>query len=163
MIVQILHETGLEPSSLEVELTESLFIQDRERSIATLRKLRDVGVRIAIDDFGVEYSSLSYLKYLPITTLKIDQSFVRDLPTNPADAAIIQAIISLASCLDLTVIAEGVETNAQAEFLRSRRCDELQGYYFSRPLPANLLTPLLGHSIFRPARSRIALGSPEGR
>ena len=161
MIVQTLHETGLEPSSLEVELTESLFIQDRERSIATLRKLRDVGVRIAIDDFGVEYSSLGYLKHLPITTLKIDQSFVRDLPTNPAGAAIIHAIISLASSLDLTVIAEGVETDAQAEFLRSELCDELQGYYFSRPLPANLLTPLLGHSIFRPARSRITLGSPE--
>lgn len=162
MIVQILQETGLEPSSLEVELTESLFIQDRERSIATLRKLRDVGVRIAIDDFGVEYSSLGYLKHLPITTLKIDQSFVRDLPTNMADIAIIQAIISLASSLDLTVIAEGVETNAQAEFLRSRLCDGLQGYYFSRPLPANLLTPLLGHSVFRPARSRITLGQPEG-
>jgi predicted signal transduction protein with EAL and GGDEF domain len=163
MIVQILHETGLEPSSLEVELTESLFIQDRERSIATLRKLRNVGVRIAIDDFGVEYSSLGYLKHLPITTLKIDQSFVRDLPTNPVDTAIIQAIISLAKCLDLTVIAEGVETNAQADFLRSRLCDEFQGYYFSHPLPANLLTPLLGHSVFRPARSRITLGSPEGR
>ena len=161
MIVQILQETGLKPSSLEVELTEGIFIQDRERSIATLQKLRDVGVRIAIDDFGVEYSSLGYLKHLPITTLKIDQSFVRDLSTNPADAAIIQAIISMASCLDLTVIAEGVETNAQAEFLRNLLCDELQGFYFSRPLPANLLTQLLGHPVFRPAGSRITLGSPD--
>jgi EAL domain-containing protein (putative c-di-GMP-specific phosphodiesterase class I) len=102
-----------------------------------------LGVRIAIDDFGIEYSSLGYLKHLPITTLKIDQSFVRDIHTKSADAAIAQTIITLARCLNLTVIAEGVETDSQAAFLQSQQCHEMQGYYFSRPMPPELVTSLL--------------------
>jgi diguanylate cyclase (GGDEF)-like protein/PAS domain S-box-containing protein len=143
MIVKILHETGLAPSSLEIELTESLFIQDRQKTFAILERLHKLGVRIAIDDFGIEYSSLGYLKHLPITTLKIDQSFVRDIHTKSADAAIAQTIITLARCLNLTVIAEGVETDSQAAFLQSQQCHEMQGYYFSRPMPPELVTSLL--------------------
>jgi diguanylate cyclase (GGDEF)-like protein/PAS domain S-box-containing protein len=144
MIVKILRETGLDPSSLEIELTESLFIQDRQKTFAILERLHELGVRIAIDDFGIEYSSLGYLKHLPITTLKIDQSFVRDIHTKSADAAIAQTIITLARCLNLTVIAEGVETDSQAAFLQSQQCHEMQGYYFSRPMPPELVTSLLG-------------------
>lgn len=143
IIVKILRETGLDPARLELELTESLFIQDRQKTFETLQRLHDLGVRIAIDDFGIEYSSLGYLKRLPITTLKIDQSFVRDLMSQSTDAAITQTIITLARCLNLTVIAEGVETKSQASLLQSQQCHQMQGYFFSRPMPAESLTALL--------------------
>lgn len=143
MIVRILRETDLDPARLELELTESLFIQDRQKTLEILQRLHDLGVRIAIDDFGIEYSSLGYLKRLPITTLKIDQSFIRDLLTQSADAAITQTIITLARCLNLTVIAEGVENTSQASFLQDHECHEMQGYFFSRPMPAESLTALL--------------------
>ncbi|MEW6543642.1 MAG: EAL domain-containing protein [Nitrospirota bacterium] len=146
MILRILHETGLDPGTLELELTESLFIQDRQRTSEILQRLHELGIRIAIDDFGIEYSSLGYLKQLPINTLKIDQSFVRDLLSQSTDAAITQTIITLARCLNLSVIAEGVETKSQAALLQSQQCYEMQGYYFSRPMPAESLTALLnGH------------------
>lgn len=141
----ILHETGVDacPGLLELELTESMVMQQVERHIDTLQRLRAMGICISIDDFGTGYSSLSYLKRFPIRTLKIDQSFVRDLTTDAEDAAIVSAIVMLAHSLKLRVIAEGVETAEQLEALRALGCDEIQGYHFSRPLPIEDLTTFL--------------------
>lgn len=135
-VADILKETELDPTCLELELTESLVMQDVEKTIATLSRLKVMGVKLSIDDFGTGYSSLSYLKRFPIDTLKIDQSFVRDITTDPDDAAIARSIISMAHDMQLRVIAEGVETEAQKSFLSLRRCDEIQGYLFSKPVPA---------------------------
>jgi EAL domain-containing protein (putative c-di-GMP-specific phosphodiesterase class I) len=145
-VARALEETGLDPRCLELEITESLLVQDIETSSRTLDELKRVagGVRISIDDFGTGYSSLSYLKSFPIDLLKIDRSFVRNLATDPDDAAITAAIIGLAHNLRLKVIAEGVETEEQLAFLKNKGCDEAQGYYFGRPLPAEDITRLLG-------------------
>jgi diguanylate cyclase (GGDEF)-like protein/PAS domain S-box-containing protein len=139
----ILDETGLAPHLLELELTESMMMNDVEHSAAILRDLKAVGVQLAIDDFGTGYSSLAYLKRFPIDVLKIDQSFVRDLTVDPDDAAIVISIISLAHSLRLQVIAEGVETADQLTYLQRHGCDCMQGYYFSRPLPARECAALL--------------------
>jgi diguanylate cyclase (GGDEF)-like protein/PAS domain S-box-containing protein len=136
-VKRALDDTGLTPSSLDLEITETHAMQNAEATIMTLRELKRLGVRISIDDFGIGYSSLSYLKRLPIDTLKIDQSFVRDITTDPDDAAIATAVIALAHTLKLQVVAEGVETQEQLEFLAARHCDRMQGYLFSRPLPAD--------------------------
>jgi EAL domain-containing protein (putative c-di-GMP-specific phosphodiesterase class I)/FixJ family two-component response regulator len=136
MVAGILRETELDPAHLDLEVTESLVMQNVEATIATLGRLKAMGVKLSIDDFGTGYSSLNYLKRFPIHTLKIDQSFVRDVTTDPSDAAIAKTIIAMAHELGLTVIAEGVETEEQKSFLRLRRCDEMQGYFFSRPVPA---------------------------
>ncbi len=145
IIASILEEVGLDSASgcLEVELTESLIMKDVEGTIATLQSLHEMGVQISIDDFGTGYSSLSYLKRFPIDTLKIDQSFVRDLSNNSDDASIVSAIIALGHSLKLKVIAEGVETIEQLAFLRESKCDDVQGYLFSKPLPAGEMTLLL--------------------
>ena len=135
-IESILRETGLDPRDLELEITESVAMQDVELAIATLNQLKRIGVGLSIDDFGTGYSSLSYLKRFPIDRLKVDQSFIRNLTTDANDAAIVRAIISLGHALKLKVIAEGVETEWQLEALRRYRCDEMQGFLFSRPLPA---------------------------
>lgn len=135
-ISQILDETGLEPQYLELELTESSIMQSADSAAGTLGELREKGIEISIDDFGTGYSSLGYLKRLPIDTLKIDQSFVREMTTEPDSAAIVQAIIALAHNLNLKVVAEGVETEEQMRFLHLLRCDQAQGYLFSKPLPA---------------------------
>jgi diguanylate cyclase (GGDEF)-like protein/PAS domain S-box-containing protein len=136
-VKRALDDTGLPPSSLDLEITETHAMQNAETTIMTLRELKRLGVRISIDDFGIGYSSLSYLKRLPIDTLKIDQSFVRDITTDPDDAAIATAVIALAHTLKLQVVAEGVETQEQLEFLAARHCDRMQGYLFSRPLSAD--------------------------
>jgi diguanylate cyclase (GGDEF)-like protein len=128
--------TGLDPRYLELEMTESLLLHNADENIAVLRKLGQDGVRIAVDDFGTGYSSLAYLRQLPIDTLKIDRSFVRDLETDPEDAAIIQAVVAMAHSLGLQVTAEGVETHGQLTALGRIGCDEYQGYLFSKPLPA---------------------------
>ncbi|RFA31024.1 hypothetical protein CAI21_03365 [Alkalilimnicola ehrlichii] len=133
---RVLSQTGLDGSMLEVELTESAFMHNVEEGINTLNALKELGARLAVDDFGTGYSNLSYLKRFPVDLLKIDQSFVRDITTDPGDAAITQAVISLGHSLNLKVIAEGVETLEQHEFLRKHACDQLQGYYFSPPLLA---------------------------
>lgn len=142
-ITQILAQTGLTPDLLELEITESTLIQDLQASIAMLHELNALGIAISIDDFGTGYSSLSYLKRFPINAIKIDQSFVRDIHTDPNDAAIVSAIIAMARSLGMKTIAEGVETTEQLTFLRSRECDLMQGYYFSRPVPAEVITQML--------------------
>lgn len=136
MVAKVLEETGLAAHYLELELTESSIMQNTESAIATLQQLKATGIKISIDDFGSGYSSLSYLKRLPIDVLKIDQSFITDTSTNPDDAAIVMAIIMLAHNLKLKVIAEGVELEDQLRFLRLLRCDEMQGFLFSKAVPA---------------------------
>jgi len=141
-VVRILDETGLAPEYLELELTESSIMQNADHAAAVLTRLKNMGIDISIDDFGTGFSSLASLKRLPIDSLKIDQSFVRDVSTDPDDAALVMAIITLAHNLRLRVIAEGVETEEQLRFLDLLRCDEIQGYLFSRPLPPELLLNL---------------------
>jgi diguanylate cyclase (GGDEF)-like protein/PAS domain S-box-containing protein len=143
MIARVLTETELDPSYLELELTESSIMKNADRTIDTLLRLKEMQIQIAIDDFGSGYSSLSHLKRFPIDRLKIDRSFVQEASTNPTDAAIIMAIITLAQNLRLKVIAEGVETAEQLKFLHLLRCDEIQGYLFSKPLAASALKQLL--------------------
>jgi diguanylate cyclase (GGDEF)-like protein len=142
-VLEILDETGLAPESLDLELTESSIMSNAQTTIDVLTRLKAMGVTISIDDFGTGFSSLSYLKRLPIDALKIDQSFVRDVTTDPDDAALVMAIVTLAHNLRLQVVAEGVETEEQLRFLQLLRCDEVQGYLFSKPLPAEGLERLL--------------------
>jgi EAL domain-containing protein (putative c-di-GMP-specific phosphodiesterase class I) len=143
MVNQALQDAGLAPERLELEITESILIQDVQATITTLHQLHALGIQISIDDFGTGYSSLSYLKRLPISKIKIDRSFVRDICTDPDDGAIAHAVISLGHSLKMQVIAEGVETGEQLEHLRAQGCDEIQGYYFSRPLPAEAFAQLV--------------------
>lgn len=142
-VLLILQETGVPPAFLQFELTENILIDDFEGSSATLERLQKIGISLAIDDFGTGYSSLSYLKKLPVHTLKIDQSFVSDIATNPDDAAIVSAVISMGRSLKQQVIAEGVETGEQFSILQSQQCDEGQGFHFSRPLTAENFGRLL--------------------
>jgi diguanylate cyclase (GGDEF)-like protein len=135
LVARILAETGLEPAALEIEITESVLMKDGDMAISTLRELKAIGVQLAIDDFGTGYSSLAYLKNFPIDRLKIDRAFVYALNTDLNDRAIAAAVISLAENMNLSVTAEGVENEDQLSFLKSRHCDEVQGYYLSRPLP----------------------------
>ena len=143
MVRQTLREAQLDPACLELELTESVIMKNAEVTTAVLREFHEMGIEVSIDDFGTGYSSLNYLKRFPVNKLKIDQSFIRDITRDPDDAAITTAVIAMGHSLHLKVIAEGVETKEQLEFLRSIQCDEIQGYYFSRPLPAGEATKLL--------------------
>lgn len=135
-IQNVLSETGMSAELLELELTESMVIQSPEKAVGLLSKIKELGVRLAIDDFGTGYSSLAQLKQFPVDTLKVDRSFIRDIPHNKEDNAITEAIIAMGKVLSLTVIAEGVETQDQEAFLRHHACDEIQGYYFSKPASA---------------------------
>ena len=132
-----------DPSLLELELTESALMSNAEHTIAVLNNLKQLGIKVAIDDFGTGYSSLAYLKRFPIDKLKIDIAFVRDITNNPDDAAIALAIISMAHSMKMTVVAEGVESRAQMAYLRRHRCDEIQGFHFSRPLPAQEMAAMM--------------------
>ncbi len=131
----MLAHTGARPENLVLEVTESLLIENLDDTIARMTEIVQLGVRFSIDDFGTGYSSLAYLKRLPLYELKIDKSFVQDTPDDPNDTAIVQSIISVARHLNLRVVAEGVETAAQADFLTGSQCDCLQGYLFGRPEP----------------------------
>jgi diguanylate cyclase (GGDEF)-like protein len=142
-IQSILAETGLAATDLEVEITESIAIKDLDLTIAILESLREIGVKIALDDFGTGYSSLAALKYLPLDRLKIDRSFIQELRANTIDAGIVRTIVNLGHELNLNVVAEGVETVEQFEFLRSINCDAVQGFLFSRPLPATDLETIV--------------------
>ncbi|MFZ3025108.1 putative bifunctional diguanylate cyclase/phosphodiesterase, partial [Pseudomonas sp.] len=143
LVRQVLDETGLPARLLELELTESLLLENVESVISTFQQLRSLGILLAIDDFGTGYSSLSYLKRFPVHYVKIDQTFIRDISTNSEDAAITRAIIAMAHGLELKVVAEGVETQAQMDFLKAQHCDELQGYLISEPVPAAAFSQLL--------------------
>lgn len=143
MIKEILREYELDPSGLELEITESAVMHNAEVSIALLLELKAMGLKLAVDDFGTGYSSLSFLKRFPIDKLKIDQSFVRDITVDSDDAVIVSTIINMARTLKLKVIAEGVETAEQLSFLKDQECDEIQGYYFSKPMPPEKINSLL--------------------
>jgi EAL domain-containing protein (putative c-di-GMP-specific phosphodiesterase class I)/CheY-like chemotaxis protein len=148
---RVLRETGLQPQQLALEITESVLMQNMHEHVAELQKLRADGIGIEIDDFGTGYSSLSYLKQLPIDTVKIDRSFIHNLASNPVDAAIVSAIFAMADSMRLRVVAEGVETHEQLQVLGRHGCAYAQGYYFSKPLPAQQCRKLLLDLAARPA------------
>ncbi|MBI3854153.1 MAG: EAL domain-containing protein, partial [Planctomycetes bacterium] len=149
LVSRVLKETGLPPGHLELEITESAVMKDADAALGTLRALKETGVHLAIDDFGTGYSSLSYLRSFPITSLKVDRSFVKEVTSRSDDAAIVTAVIAMAHSLKLKVIAEGVETEQHLEWLHARDCDEVQGYHFSRPVPAEAAAKLLARSASR--------------
>jgi diguanylate cyclase (GGDEF)-like protein/PAS domain S-box-containing protein len=149
----ILRETELEPRYLELELTETFLMQNSKTTAAVLQGLKEIGVKLALDDFGTGFSSLSYLKRFPIDALKIDRSFVRDLTKDADDASIVRAVISMGKSLNMQVLAEGVETQAQLEFLQELSCPEGQGYYFSQPVIATKFSKLLEHNVAKSARA----------
>jgi EAL domain-containing protein (putative c-di-GMP-specific phosphodiesterase class I) len=131
--------TDLDPRSVQIELTESAIMVDPEAAVETLRALREMGFHIAVDDFGTGYSSLGYLRRFPVDTLKIDRTFISDLPDDPEAAVLVRTIINLGLSLGLRVVAEGVETAEQADFLQREHCHLAQGFYYTRPLPAEEL------------------------
>ena len=142
---EVISETGINPRCVELELTESSIIEDRTAATEILQRIRKMGIRIAIDDFGTGYSSLGYLRNLPIDTIKLDRCFLQNATDDPDDAALVMSVVTLAHNLRLKVLAEGIETEAQFNFLRLLRCDEGQGYFFGRPsAPASLGFPLAG-------------------
>ena len=157
LVKTILKDTGLAPKCLELELTESLLLSSGDLIFSVLAELKKMGVKLAIDDFGTGYSSLSYLRQFPVSKIKIDGSFIKDISENPDDAAITTAIIDMGKALNLKMIAECVETEAQVSFLQARRCDEIQGYYFSKPLIAEEVEQRL---VAYEARSRAADKTP---
>jgi EAL domain-containing protein (putative c-di-GMP-specific phosphodiesterase class I) len=142
-VSQVLASSCFAPGSLELEITESVLMHNAQATVEMLEQLNRMGLKLAVDDFGTGYSSLSYLKRFPIDTLKIDQSFVRDVTSDADDASLVMAIIAMGHALQLNVIAEGVETPEQLDFLRRHGCDGMQGYLFSRPLPTEEITRLL--------------------
>ena len=136
MVQDALACSGLAPQYLELELTESLLMESANTTMSNMQQLTQIGVRLSVDDFGTGYSNLSYLRRFPLAKLKIDRSFVREAPSNNGDVAIVRAVIGLAHTLNLKVIAEGVETREQYDFLRDEGCDQIQGFFFARPGPA---------------------------
>jgi len=158
MIARIIRETGVDPAFLELELTESVIMQNAEESINKLNTIKEMGLILAIDDFGTGYSSLSYLKRFPLDTLKVDQSFVRDITSNTDDRAIVVAIIAMAHSLGLKVVAEGVETKEQKAFLLEHRCEECQGFFFSKPLTAESFSKLFNGILWRDEGNTVSAG-----
>jgi EAL domain-containing protein (putative c-di-GMP-specific phosphodiesterase class I) len=148
LVARCLEQAGLEPNYLELEITETIAMQNVDLTRSILGQLDEMGVLISMDDFGTGYSSLSYLKNFPLHTLKIDRSFVRDLTVDPYDVAIASTVVALGRGLNMTVVAEGVETQEQLEKLRSLGCDEMQGYLFSKPLPPKDAIALIQRSTF---------------
>ncbi len=148
-VEQVLRDTGLPPDLLEMELTESIVMENVQEAIMTLTDLKIRNIHLTIDDFGTGYSSLTYLKHFPIGRIKIAQEFVRDIPNDPDDTAIVEAILAMAGSLNLDVIAEGVERRDQLGFLHQRRCNEMQGFYFARPMPAEDVGTIFQRGVFR--------------
>jgi diguanylate cyclase (GGDEF)-like protein len=162
---RVLKDTGASPGCIELELTESLLVTQPQQALASLKALKALGVRTSIDDFGIGYSSLSYLRHFAVDCLKIDRSFVREVSTNPRDRAVATAIIRLAEALGISVVAEGVETTAQAAFFTDVKCDELQGFLFCKPQPAEQMKAFLSaasaqHAIEREAPAQVKAGTP---
>jgi diguanylate cyclase (GGDEF)-like protein len=143
LVARLVRDTGCDAASLALEITETAVMENPQAAVAIFRQLNEMGVRLAIDDFGTGYSSLAYLKRFPIDSLKIDRSFVRDITRDADDAAIVHAVIALAHSMKLKVVAEGVEDTRQLQFLREHGCDQMQGYYFSKPIPAGDIEQLL--------------------
>jgi EAL domain-containing protein (putative c-di-GMP-specific phosphodiesterase class I) len=150
-ISDAIKNSNLDPRYLELEITENILMSHEDRIIDMMNELKDMGIRISIDDFGTGYSSFSYLKRFPLDVIKIDKSFIDEIPENTDDAAIVNAIITMARVLNLTVVAEGVEEKHQLDFLTGIKCDEIQGFYFSKPLPAAELAVLLKKSVLHPS------------
>jgi EAL domain-containing protein (putative c-di-GMP-specific phosphodiesterase class I) len=144
VVTRILAATGLAPARLELEITERIFLEDTDNTLTTLRRLKALGVRIAMDDFGTGYSSLSYLRSFPFDKIKIDRAFVSDLAERNEHVVIVQAVVSIARALGMTTTAEGVETEGQYQFLNALGCDEVQGYLFSPPVAIDKVPELLG-------------------
>ncbi len=139
-LMRVMKEQGVSPENVEFEITESAVMRNMDTAISTMRRMRQQGFHISLDDFGIGYSSLSYLKKFPVSKLKIDQSFVQGIETDPVDAAIVRSVIGLGHSLNMKVLAEGVETEAQLDRLGNEGCDYIQGFYFSRPLVADAVT-----------------------
>lgn len=156
LVHAMLLETGLSPTRLELEITEGVLVGDFARGVSILRRLKTLGVRIAMDDFGTGYSSLSYLQSFPFDKIKIDQSFISKVTNNPQSAAIVRGVIGLAHGLNLPVLAEGVETKAQLDFLAAESCDEVQGYLMGRPHPIAEYAKLVGRDAASEASLRSA-------
>ncbi len=146
-VATILAETGLDRPCLELEITESVLMDESDAGVRSLRALRALGVRLVLDDFGTGYSSLSYLKHLPLDTIKIDRSFVAELTDDDANLPIVQAVIALAHGLGIDVVGEGIETENQLVRLRALGCDRGQGFYFARPLTPDAATAFLGSGL----------------
>jgi len=147
LVAKILKEIGLDPQWLELEITESVAMQNGEASVEMLSFFKELGIRISIDDFGTGFSSLNYLRRMPIDTLKIDQSFIQDISTGKNGEEVVSAIIQLAKNLRLKVIAEGVETNSQWSFLKTKQCNEMQGFLFSKVVTSEEMELLFGQTI----------------
>jgi len=154
MVERILAETLLEARWLELEITENVMLRNEKAAVQTICRLSRLGVHISIDDFGTGFSTFSYIKKIPINTLKIDQSFISDICSNLNDEAIATAVINMAQCLNLNVIAEGVETEEQRSLLESLNCSEMQGYLFSKPLPADEISRFLDNQKKKPKGKR---------
>jgi EAL domain-containing protein (putative c-di-GMP-specific phosphodiesterase class I) len=146
-VASALQANGLPPSAIEFEVTESNLLRDMNQACQTLQSLRDLGIRLAIDDFGTGYSSLTYLKRFPVDVIKIDRSFIKDLPANGNDGALTSAVIAMGHSLEIELVAEGVETWAQVEFLLARGCHLVQGFLFSRPVPAQDFVALVAQGL----------------
>jgi EAL domain-containing protein (putative c-di-GMP-specific phosphodiesterase class I) len=154
LVHSILLETGLAPDRLELEITEGVLIEDFDRGLALLRRLKALGVRISMDDFGSGYSSLSYLQAFPFDKIKIDRAFVMNLGRNPQSAAIVRAVIDLGHGLEMSIVAEGVETQEQLGFLSEEGCDAVQGYFIGKPFPIGQYAALVGRpaGVMEPTR-----------
>ena len=147
MMADALRESRLDPSDIEIEITETAILKDDEDTARMLRDLRSMGFRIALDDFGTGYSSMSYIRSFPLDVIKLDRCFVCEVASDPAAAGIANAVVMMAHSLGLTVVAEGIETKEQLQFLRERGCDEGQGYLFSRPVPASEWPALMSEDL----------------
>jgi len=153
--VHIVAESQLDPRSLELELTESSIMENPEAAAEVLNEIRALGIAVAIDDFGTGYSSMSYLKLFSVNTLKVDRSFVSGVATDPHNAAMVRAMVTLAHDLNLRVVAEGIETEAALAFLKHLQCDEGQGYFFAKPQPAGALSEMLFPVVVNKSRSAV--------
>ena len=148
-VLEIVKRAGVKPEYIEIELTESCLMENLERTHNALKALRSYGFKVSVDDFGTGYSALGYLRELPIDTLKIDRCFITELDSSPDDLAIVEAIISMAKALDLQVVAEGVESINQLGLLKRLDCNQAQGYYYSRPVPAREALSMLGEAVLQ--------------
>jgi EAL domain-containing protein (putative c-di-GMP-specific phosphodiesterase class I) len=162
-ISAVLASTGMDPRLLELEITESMLMQDAGRTLRILTGLKEIGVRIAVDDFGLGYTTLTSLQQFPLDTIKIDRAFIRDVDRIAEDGALTDAIIAMGRSLSLTVVAQGVETQAQVDFLREHACDELQGFYFNRPVAAQAFGDVLRAQAATPVVPEIATHSTKKR